>query len=412
MKKFSLFCALFLGANLVASGYKIPEQSGDSIALAGSNYAFSFGADAAYYNPANMMFMYNTWHQAEFGLTYFHLGKTSFENRSKVPGTKSVTSRDFGAFAPQLHFISPEYIPNWRFGLAFALPAGVEMRWDDEYPKAIAQKFDLKIFEFNPSAAYRINDNVALGAGARIIYARGEVENSIEAFKMSRKLQGSSLNLGYNLALSINALQNLAFSATYRSKVDMKLKGDGDFKLNAKSLKTKADVSIPLPASLVLGLGYKFKDFTLLFAYEKTFWSAYKELDFNYKKDVFNGYNTAKRIFDDPAPKNWHDSDTYRFGVAWDANDKFRLMAGFAIDESPANSDKIGFELPIGKAYIYSTGLNYKLNDRTQINLAHLYQYRKDVELNTQKANFIGTIQGKLKNANASLTNLTLRYDF
>lgn len=409
MKKIA-FIALVLCVNLSASGYKIPEQSSDSIATAGANYAFSFGADSAYYNPANMMFMYNIWHQAELGLTHFYLGKTSFENRSAVAGTKSVTSKDFSALVPQIYFISPEYIQNWRFGLAFVAPAGVQMRWDDAYPRAVAEKFDLKIFEFNPSAAYRISDNIAIGGGLRVIYAKGEVKNSIDALKMSRNLQGSSVNLGYNVAVSFRANENLAFSATYRSKVNMKIKGDGDIVINSATLRTKADVAIPLPASLVLASGYKFSDFTLLFAYKKTFWSAYKELDFNYEKSIANP--SAKQIFDDPIAKNWRDSDTYRFGVAWDINDKFRLMAGFGIDEMPINSDKIGFESPMGKAYIYSAGINYKLNDRTQISLAHLYQDRQNVDIDAKKATFLGTMQGKLKNANAFLTNLTLRYDF
>lgn len=36
--------------------------------------------------------------------------------------------------------------------------------------------------------------------------------------------------------------------------------------------------------------------------------------------------------------------------MVWQTNDKLRLMGGFGIDEGPADSDKIGFELPTGES--------------------------------------------------------------
>jgi len=41
----------------LASGYRIPEQSVNSTARAGSYVAYTPGADAAYYNPANMSWL-------------------------------------------------------------------------------------------------------------------------------------------------------------------------------------------------------------------------------------------------------------------------------------------------------------------------------------------------------------------
>ena len=60
---------------LNAAGFKIPEQSGDSIALLNSNVATSFGPDAAYNNPANMIFL-DGGHYLESSLTYLHMSKT------------------------------------------------------------------------------------------------------------------------------------------------------------------------------------------------------------------------------------------------------------------------------------------------------------------------------------------------
>jgi len=42
---------------VMAGGYKIPEQSLNSMALGAAYVAHTTGADTAYFNPANMSFM-------------------------------------------------------------------------------------------------------------------------------------------------------------------------------------------------------------------------------------------------------------------------------------------------------------------------------------------------------------------
>lgn len=409
MKKINLIILpVCITGVLNAAGYKIPEQSADSVALAGSNYAKSFGADAVYYNPANMMFMPDIWHSFEAGLSYFHLGKTSFKNKSSVPGTYSTKSQNYSTVAPQMYFMSPEYIPNVRFGLSTTVPAGVQMRWDDSYPAATSKKFDLKILEVNPSIAYRLSDQISLGLGLRALYSDGTVENGTTHF--SRKLQGDSIDYGYNLGITYKPIEDLSLSATYRSKVDLTIKGDGDFKFGNASMNTPAKITLPLPANLVLAIAYNYNAFTYMFAYERTYWSDFKELDFNYNKKMPN--EIAKKIFDDPAQRNWDDSNTYRFGVAFDATTKLRLMAGFAIDENPAHSDKMNFELPNSKSYIYSTGLNYKFSPKFEVALAYLYMQKTNQEVNSYTGNYIGTAQGTINNGDAQIANLTFRYNF
>lgn len=409
MKKINLLLLpLCVNTILNAAGYKIPEQSVDSIALAGSNYAYSFGSDAAYYSPSNMMFMTDIWHSFETGISYFYLGKTAFYNNSKVPKTHNTKSENYSVFAPQMHFISPEYIPNMRFGFSIAIPAGVQMRWNEPYPAATAKKFDLKVVEVNPSIAYRLNDNISLGFGLRGVYSIGKVENGTTAY--NRTLKGDSVDFGYNFGITYRPIENLSFSANYRSKVDMTIKGDGHFRFGNNFLDTPAKISLPLPANLVLAFAYSYSNFTYMFAYEKTYWSDFNVLDFEYKKDMPNPL--AKKIFDDPVERNWKDSNTYRFGIAFDATQKLRFMAGFAIDENPTQGHKINFELPNSKSYIYTTGLNYKFSPKFEIGMAYLYMQRLDQNVNSYTGNYIGTTQGVMNNGDAQIANLTFRYHF
>ena len=56
MKKI-LLMSLVASSILMAGGYKIPEASTNAVALGAANIAHNHSADAAYYNPASMVFM-------------------------------------------------------------------------------------------------------------------------------------------------------------------------------------------------------------------------------------------------------------------------------------------------------------------------------------------------------------------
>ncbi|MSN96536.1 porin [Campylobacter sp. FMV-PI01] len=431
-KNFYLYCGLvtiFLSQNLSAAGYKIPELSSDSMALAGSNIAKSFGSDASYYNPANISFLENK-HFIEGNAMFVYLGKTKFTNYSKQPGTKDSTSENFFSLAPTIYYISPEIFDNFRLGFSSNVPVGLSIKWNEPYPASTSKKFDLKVFELSSNIAYKISENFSIAAGIRGVYTTGNVVSEVklspeimkminpsqnasqtsQGYHMERDLKGNSIDVGYNLAATYKPLSNLSLSATYRSKIDLTVTGNAQIKENGTSKDYKASVTIPLPASLNLGLAYELHDFTFLFDYERTYWSSLKSLDFNYKENF--SHPLTINFADKPVPKNAKNSNTYRFGLAWQYSQKLRLMAGFGIDEKMLDKDKIGFEMPDAKAYIYSFGANYAIDENMNIGFGYLYQDKKDRVVNKQAKLYPGTVDGKFKNTDAQLTSISFSYKF
>lgn len=429
MKVLNKIVLLSLGASLVSgSGFKIPEQSGDSVAMAASNVAASFSADAAYYNPANMIFMPIN-HEIGFSQQYLRLGSLDFKNESTKFGNANYdTSSKVGHFyVPGLNVISPFVSDNVRFGFSISVPAGMTMRWEDAYPKSIAELFQIQVIEFAPSVAYAINDQISIAAGPRAVYATGKTKNQVNDANITvapgvsgeltakREIKGDSLDFGYNLALTYKPLEQWKLAATYRSKVNMTLKGNAkinsSFTLPVPELNGAYDgqvtIDVPLPAILTLGTAYSWDDWTLLFAYDRTFWSALKEFDFNYERSVPVG-----TMFDKPVEKQWHDTDTFRFGVAYQYSDQLRLMGGFAIDEPAADSDKVRFELPDTKSYIYSLGANYKFTPNLDLTAAGLYQDRQKRKINASDSISFNNLEGTFGRTNIWILNLTLGYRF
>jgi long-chain fatty acid transport protein len=408
-------------ATLFGAGYKIPEQSLNGMALSAAYVANARGADASYYNPANMAFS-PSGADMEIDLTYIELSKVKYADSPTNPSVVSsdATSNSEQFFVPTFHYMS-SFVNNWRFGLSLVAPGGLSKRWKDAYAKATAQEFTLKVFELNPTASYKINDKFAIGFGLRGVYSDGVVKSdardSLGATAPSRNLSGDSIDYGYNLALSYRPLSNLTLSTTYRSKVDLTIKGKADLIYLGTGTNLHdidSSVTIPLPAALNLAVAYTYSKTTFEFVYEKTYWSAYDKLDFDYgvALSTAGGPVSADSVFNAPRDKNWKDTNTYRIGVTHQYNDKLKLMAGFAIDKSPVPSDTLGFELPDSDAKLYSAGFEYKINDKLKVGLAYLYDDKKSRTVDNATGATSTAPSGTFTNTSAQLVTASFKYRF
>ena len=394
-------------ATLNAAGYKIPEQSLNAVALSAAYVANARGADASYYNPANMAFS-PAGAQIEMGLTYINLPRINYTDTLPSMYGLNGSSKVENFYVPTFHYMSPE-VNKWRFGLSLTAPGGLSKKWDSAYQKAYAQEFTLKIIELNPTASYKINNQLAFGFGLRGVYTDGVVKSS---GAVGRDMKGDSIDYGYNLALSYKPRNDMTLSATYRSKVNLTVSGHADLYSGTTLAMphVSANVEIPLPATLDLAVAYNFDKTTVELVYERVYWSSYNNLDFNYDTNI-GGFAP---YFDTPIPKNWKDTDTYRIGITNQYSDKLKLMAGFAIDESPAPNDTLGFELPDSDAKLYSLGFEYKVSKATSFGLAYLYDSKKTrtIDNRTNSANPTTGISGTFKDASAHLLTASIKYRF
>lgn len=395
-------------ATLFGAGWKIPEQSLNAVAMSAANVADANGADASYYNPANMVWMDNNYH-LEGAMTYIKLPSINFDNASAIPGTRDEKSKQEDFLLPTMHIVTPEYYKNWRFGFSTVAPGGLAKRWEGPYAGATANEFSIKIIEANPTAAYKVNDQFAIGFGLRAVYIEGKIRSDAAGLGvgLARDMEADTIEYGYNLALSYRPTQDLKLAATYRSNVNLGVEGSAKIYAPGAGLiyDGPASTEIPLPATLNLAVAYSMNKTTVEFVYERVYWSKYKALDFE--------YSATLPVFDDPVDKNWEDTNTYRIGVSHQYNSDLKLMAGFAIDETPAQVDTLGFELPDSDAKIYSIGFEYKIDKDMTFGMAYLYSHKESVS-----ADIVGStppitaVQGTFSDAAAHLVNASIKYKF
>jgi len=391
---------------LFAGGYKIPEVSLNSVALSAANVAHASSADAAYYNPANMVFMKNE-AVAEANLMYIALSDINY----KAAGI-DIESKKENFLVPSFFYVS-EDVSGARYGLSIVSPAGLSKRWHSAPAVYTAEEFTLKTVEINPSVALPIGDKAAIALGIRAIYSDGVVKSTSPI--ASRDMKGDSIDFGYNIALSYRPASELEMAVTYRSKVDLSVEGSADlFYLDATntfgggagavySSSSSASVTVPVPALLNIALAYTLpSETTFELVYERNFWSEYKELDFDYGESV---NAVTNYVFGTPVAKNWRDTDVFRLGITQKL-DRATLMGGLVIDESPVPNETLGFELPGSDSFSVSLGARYQLDEKMNVGFGVLYSIREDKKVSNS------SLDGEFSNANVLLVSTALEYRF
>ncbi len=344
---------------VMSGGYKIPEQSLNSMALSAAYVAHTSGADTAYFNPANMAFMDADKSYVEGGVTLAHLPSNEFRSLPEYSGESEVEDIPI----PFLHYVSKS-MGDFRWGVSLTVPGGLTKRWETPFQKAFAEEFTLKVIELNPSFSYKVMDDFSIGGGLRLIYSEGVIKN--DSALATTDMEGDTVGFGYNVAATYKPTADINFALTYRSNIDLDEEGtavlySGDTLLYDGD----ASVSVPLPAALNVAISKTWQDtFTLELGYERTYWSRYETLK-------FDGIPLPE------TPKNWKDSDTFRVGATIKMDNKITAMMGFAVDETPVPENTMGFELPDSDAKIFSMGFRYQQSEALSWGAAFLYDSKE-----------------------------------
>ncbi len=395
---------LMASGTAYGSGWRIPEQSVNATARSAGYVAYTPGPDAAYYNPANMSWLEDSWLVAG-NLTGIYLTAIDYtDNRSPLYDGSSQKER---FLLPTIFAVSPFY-GNWRFGFSLVAPGGLSKRWQDPYPKTYSENFSLKIFEANPTVSYKFCDQFSVGFGLRGVYLDGKVSSRgmlADGTTISRDMEGDTLEGGINLAVTARPLDNLNLALTYRSNVNFDVEGNADLatSLGQGVYSGEAGVTIPLPAVLAISAAYTFFDqLTVELAYDRTYWSEYESLDFNYSTPLSNPVLYA--AFDLPLAKQWSDTNAFRISAEYALKNGLTLMAGFAIDENPAPSENVGFELPDSDALLYSVGVKYLITEHMELGMSYLFDEKESRNISN------GALEGTLDNAAAHLLTIGLTW--
>src|SRR5690554_2807893 len=244
-----------------------------------------------------------------------------------VKGTVAGADASKKDIAPSAHIPGFYYIQpiddQWSVGVSLNSYFGLSTEYGDNFGGSeFANETSVKTYYLTPHVSFKPTESLSLGLGLSYIYGEGKIKNTIpmaagpSGGTTLLNVDGDGDAFGYTVDLMWNADENTRVGFSYRSRVDLKLKGD--VTMLSKPGATKGELTLRLPEVYELGVAHDLNDtFTLMGGLQKTGWHRFKEL----KADI-KGY--GKEVLKE---ENWRDAYRISAGAEWHAIDALTLRA-------------------------------------------------------------------------------------
>lgn len=319
-------------------------------------------------------------------------------------------SRNVGTqkLVPALYFSSP-INDKMAFNLAITSPFGLETRYKKNSPGRFrALNSSISTLNLNPSLAYKLTDDLSFGAGVMAQYYTADLTNEVFTGLASpatglATVDGSDWGYGYNFGFKYDISKDLKVGLGYRSKIDYKLKGNLDVGDNLVVSKFKAKTTTP--ESMSLGVAYNVNPELQIVADSTwTRWSRLKKLDIIAQNALLS--NTTQF--------NWNDSYLNSVGANYALNKNNLLRTGLAYEKEAINNRNREQRVPSSDKYWISAGLNHKLGDGFEVDLAYVHQIYRTAKINMTDYGvngLEGSVTGKYKTS-VDVVSVALKKQF
>ena len=381
-----------------AGGFQLNEHGARAMAQAGAFAARASDASAIYFNPAGLGFQKGR--SVYLGATLI-IPEVSFfgpvqDNSNEE--TKMVDQK----FTPINVYGTYEISDQLHFGLGVNNPYGLGTEWPEDWAgKFISTKIDLKSFFISPTLAYKVNDQLSIGAGYS--YVTGDVTIKRVVSDPLDPHANVTIDLtstggGFSAGAIYKHSKELSVGASYRSSVKLDATGTANFD-PARPIYPIGDASasLELPATAFVGVACTpMANLELEGDYQYVGWSSYKELVVTFAKD--NSQSVS--------PKNYRNTYILRFGGEYTMND-VQIRAGVLLDRSPVTGKYVEPLLPDANRTGWNLGLGYKITESINVDLAYMFLKFDQRKAVGTLVNFDGTYNSI---ANLIALNLGIQY--
>lgn len=409
--KMKLIPALVLGlfANYAAaSGFQLIEQNASGLgnAYAGSA-AIADNASTIFYNPAGMTQLKDR----EFSGGMAAIG-TSFKFSDQGSSVGALAGSGNGGDGGNWGFVPNAYM-SWALnkdlyvGVGMGAPFGMKTEYANPWVGAAqATMFDVKTYNINPSVAYRVNDQVSLGAGVSWQRLTADYNRQV-AVTVSGSTSPLALDLegdawGWNVGALFTVTPETKIGVSYRSAISYDLSGNINVSgtLANAGLSSGAHASLKLPDMFILSATHQLNNkWQLLGDISWTGWSSIPKID------IYRSSGALAQTLDTEFRDTWR----VAVGANYQYSSDVKLKYGIAYDETPVKSAAYRLvSLPDNNRLWLSTGAQWTLNKGSVLDFGVTYLYLKDSEINNnQTAQGRGTVKG---NYTASAWILGVQY--
>ncbi|MCP4707269.1 MAG: hypothetical protein GY869_01475 [Planctomycetes bacterium] len=403
------------------------EHGTKATSMAGAFSARADDASAVFFNPAGLGNL-EGWNAYIGGSILIPTVKFAGVNPYPGYGVEEQT-KDRMFFPPGIYVTAR---PHEKIGVGIGVyaPFAIATEWDapDFSGRYISKKADLTGAYISPSIGIKVNDMISVGANVNVVISHVELQRvqyqtldigarSYTFDVAELKITGDNgIDFGFDFGALLKPHQKIQLGLVYRAAINNTYSsGDAEFTqipietgdvaldaaLNAvvaSSMPMNADggnvigaaTEITFPWQFVGGIMVKPMDkLSLEFDFVRFGWSDFDELPINFAEEAEDGdVNTPD---DTVVKEDYEDSNQFRFGLEYMANEQLALRCGYVYDETPVPDKSVSVLLPDASRNDYSFGFGYSFGNMF-IDAAYMLVDFKERSTNGQNTdNFNGT---------------------
>lgn len=338
-------------------------------------------------NPASAAFVPDGY---DIGLEIFKPNRSSTFKATAFGGPADVKADGNG----DEMFLVPEmaYKRDMKGGLSVGMVAygngGMNTAYDKGVPfgagsfgglPGTPSSIDLKQLFISPTASFKVNDKVAVGASVNFVAQRFEAEGlgafkgaTVDPTKLTDNGGSKSTGVGATIGIQGKLSDKVSAGISYRSKVGMS-------KLEEYAGLFPNGGEFDVPAATTAGIAFQASPQTLLAADVQQI--AYSEVAAIGNSSL--ALHTGSAMGSNNGPGfGWGDQTVYKVGVKQQLNDGLALMAGYNYGKSPVKNAEttVNVLAPAVVEKHVSLGFEKKLTPKSKLVGSYIHTFENTVK--------------------------------
>ncbi len=343
-------------AGLQAEGLRDATTGAFDLGRSGGRIAQVDDATAVQNNPANLMDVTNVLAELDPSLIYINVDYKSPD------GSQSASTMHPLKMLPSFFAALPVANDKMVLGFGLTIPFGLANQWSTSSSAfrpsgtlggSTANFGKLTTYNFNPTVAFKVIDNVQIGLGLDVMYSQLEFRQFVAPPSyVEAHAYGDGHAVGGNLGVtwSITDHQRLAF--TYRSTMTVDYSGRTDIENTGAASNPTGTFNSQVKFPNIFSVGYGI-DLTDKIRLE----SDVEWLQFSQFKNL--GISSSIPGLSETIPEKWHNTFTAGIGGDWKFADHWMLRAGYEFLESPVPDSTFSPTIPDANQNVMTLGLGW-----------------------------------------------------
>ncbi len=329
-----------------------------------------------FHNPAGLAQLKGNNFHSSLNLGYISAGfrLREFDEEGNPYLLDEIKPKIAGGILPLLGVSSDFDTERWVFGVGLYFPflGGAYFEEDDDFKYHLVRATIINAY-LTPTVAYRVLDNLFVGAGISYIFSYKSGERWMEKYGFDGPLEFelTGHSWGWDVGALYNPIEKLRLGVSFASKNYLDLEGDATF--TNVATKTKFDLNLKnteiIPSTLRGGINYQLTD-KVQVGFDYTWWN-YSVV----KKSVIevSGDLPLGKI---ESPRNYRDSLNVALGMEYAYSPIWTFYGGIMRDVTPTPDATYSMETITNDYIAIAMGFKRKF-ERSDFTLAYQHQWQE-----------------------------------